>query len=168
MAGHDVITQLPTGYRFLPTDEELVKHYLVNKVHYQPFPALLVKDINAKEFYSKSPDTLVKNMCGEGEWYFFIRQDEYFRGNIGKIRIVGNETGFWQCFGKEFPIYNSEGDVVGFKVNLKYCSGSAKKSTWTMEKYRLRSECGTHDNEMEEWVLGRIIRGKKKDYTNCL
>ncbi|KAJ8540546.1 hypothetical protein K7X08_035691 [Anisodus acutangulus] len=107
-------------------------------------------------------------MCGEGEWYFFIHQDDYFRGNIGKVLIVENEIGYWQCFGKELPIYNPEGDVVGFKVNLKYCSGSAKKNTWTMEKYRLTSECVTDDDEMEEWILGRIIRGKKKDYTNYL
>ncbi|CAN4115454.1 unnamed protein product [Withania somnifera] len=168
MAGHDLITQLPPGYRFVPTDEELLKHYLANKVHYQPFPALLVEDIHAKEFYKKSPDTLVKNMCTEEEWYFFIHQDEYFRGDIVQIRIVGNEIGVWQCFGKEFPIYNAEGDLVGFKVNFKYYSKSAKKNKWTMEKYRLTSECGTHEDEIEEWVLGRIIRGEKKNYTNFL
>ncbi|OIT35584.1 PREDICTED: NAC domain-containing protein 101-like [Nicotiana attenuata] len=162
----DLITEFPPGYRFVPTDEELIKYYLENKVHYQPFPALFIEDIHAKEFYNKSPEALVENMCSAGEWYFFIHQDEYFRGKIGKFQIVGNEIGFWQCFGKEFPIYNSEGDVVGFKINFKYCSRSAKKNTWIMEKYRLSFECAIDDEEIEEWVLGRIIRGQKKDYAN--
>lgn len=87
----------------------------------------------------------MKNICGEGEWYFFIHQDQYFRGNIGKIRIDGNKIGFWQCYGKEFPIYNLEGDVIGFKVNLKYCTGSTNINNWTMEKYRLTCECGAND-----------------------
>lgn len=61
MAGYDVMTEFPPGYKFVPTDVELVQHYLAKKVHYQrPVPSLapLVEDIHAKEFYSKSPDIL--------------------------------------------------------------------------------------------------------------
>ncbi|KAL3352170.1 hypothetical protein AABB24_020304 [Solanum stoloniferum] len=108
-------------------------------------------------------------MC-EREQYFFIHEDKYFGGHTGKSQVVGNGIGYWQCLGEEIPIYNSEGDVIGLKVNLKYFSESSKKNNWTMVKYRLTCECeyDTSYAEIKEWILGRITKGKKNDYTNYL
>lgn len=53
-----ILAELPVGYRFLPTDEELVTHYLMNKAFYKPLPAHVGQDINASELYSKPPNTL--------------------------------------------------------------------------------------------------------------
>lgn len=56
-----MITEFPPGYRFMPTDVELIEHYLTKKVHCQlPFSSLspLFQHIDANEFYNISPDNL--------------------------------------------------------------------------------------------------------------
>nr|GMD95073.1 NAC domain-containing protein 101-like [Ipomoea batatas]GMD98137.1 NAC domain-containing protein 101-like [Ipomoea batatas]GMD99028.1 NAC domain-containing protein 101-like [Ipomoea batatas] len=132
---------LPVGYRFLPTDEELLKHYLIKKVFFRRIPANVIPDIHADELYSKSPKTLVENLDGksEREWYFFIHQDDYFYGKIVKDRMVGiNEIqrGFWRSIGEE-------------------------ETHWRMQEYRLPWEfIATDDQEREKWILGRITRGQ--------
>lgn len=50
---------LPPGFRFLPTDEELVTHYLMNKVfNYRPIPSFILFEIDACDLYSKPPKNL--------------------------------------------------------------------------------------------------------------
>ncbi|KAG5572143.1 hypothetical protein H5410_061909 [Solanum commersonii] len=142
MGGYDMITEFPTGYRFMPTDVELIQHYLTKKVHCQlPLSSLapLLQDIHANVFYSKSPDNLAKNMC-EREQYFFIHEDKYFGGHTGKSQVVGNGI---------------EGDVIGLKVNLKYFSESSKKNNWTMVKYRLTCEYDTRYAE-NNWIINHF------------
>ncbi|KAB2609440.1 hypothetical protein D8674_012608 [Pyrus ussuriensis x Pyrus communis] len=51
--------QLPVGFRFMPTDEELVTHYLMNKVLYRPVPAAQeIREIDVARFYSNHPKNL--------------------------------------------------------------------------------------------------------------
>lgn len=52
------LSEMPIGFRFLPTDEELVKHYLANKVLYRSLPAEFFSEIDAGELYSKHPKCL--------------------------------------------------------------------------------------------------------------
>ncbi|ESR53952.1 hypothetical protein CICLE_v10023783mg [Citrus x clementina] len=47
--------ELPVGYRFKPTDEELVFHYLINKACNRALPAQAVKEITARDLYLKHP-----------------------------------------------------------------------------------------------------------------
>lgn len=54
----EILAQLPVGYKFLPTDEELVIHYLMNKLLNRLLPANIAPDIDASEFYSKPPNSL--------------------------------------------------------------------------------------------------------------
>lgn len=42
--------QLPPGFRFHPTDEELVMHYLCRKCTNQPIPVPIIKDIDLYRF----------------------------------------------------------------------------------------------------------------------
>ncbi|KAK9021326.1 hypothetical protein V6N11_011320 [Hibiscus sabdariffa] len=50
--------EIPVGFRFLPTDKELVIHYLINKVIYNPLSPSFFREINATEFYGKPPKSL--------------------------------------------------------------------------------------------------------------
>lgn len=38
--------KLPIGYRFCPTDEELVIHYLKRKIFAEPLPASVISDFD--------------------------------------------------------------------------------------------------------------------------
>ncbi|KAI9071594.1 hypothetical protein K1719_046434 [Acacia pycnantha] len=42
--------QLPPGFRFQPTDEELVKHYLCTKCASQPIAVPIIKEIDLYKF----------------------------------------------------------------------------------------------------------------------
>ncbi|RVW85639.1 hypothetical protein CK203_037574 [Vitis vinifera] len=61
MAGEEIsVPKLPVGFIFLPTDEELVTYYLINRVYYRPLPAKPIQDIPASEFYGSPPHHLGK------------------------------------------------------------------------------------------------------------
>lgn len=50
---------LPVGFRFMPTDEELVTHYLMNKASYRAVPvADAIQEIDATQFYSNHPKNI--------------------------------------------------------------------------------------------------------------
>ncbi|KAK2965739.1 hypothetical protein RJ640_003277 [Escallonia rubra] len=55
---HGMVAEMPPGYKFLPTDEELVTHYLTNKAFFKPLPAQVIQDIDATDLYSKPPMAL--------------------------------------------------------------------------------------------------------------
>lgn len=48
---------LPVGYRFDPTDEELVVYYLKRKVHGLPLPASIIPEYNSN-YYLAHPSHL--------------------------------------------------------------------------------------------------------------
>lgn len=51
VAGHGMWSrQLPPGFRFHPTDEELVLQYLKKKVYSCPLPASIIPDIDISKF----------------------------------------------------------------------------------------------------------------------
>ncbi|GLT72458.1 hypothetical protein SLA2020_443920 [Shorea laevis] len=134
-----VVGGLPPGYRFKPTDEELIDHYLMNKASCRAFQGQAFQDIDASELYSKPPKSLVTFPNGEREWYFFIREDE------------------------NFP-FATKRYLTYFSGSLS----EAKKTHWTMEEYRLHviNGCIIKQNiKPKEWVLGRITRGR--EYKSC-
>ncbi|KAI3463900.1 hypothetical protein Pfo_020563 [Paulownia fortunei] len=107
--GDGILTQLPAGYRFLPTDEELMKFYLTNKVFDRPVPGQVVKDIDANELYSNPPHAIVKSTAGdtlrEREWYFFIHHNKNHKKEQEQekenIQMGGNRIDFFASLGKE-------------------------------------------------------------------
>lgn len=58
LSGYKSQKPMPPGYRFAPTDEELIIFYLRNKVLVKPVPGEAVRDINANELYSYPPNAI--------------------------------------------------------------------------------------------------------------
>ncbi|CAA2977551.1 NAC transcription factor 29-like [Olea europaea subsp. europaea] len=168
--GH--IMDLPSGYRFVPNDEELMEFYLTRKVCNGPLPHDVIKDVDASELYSKHPKTLVDDVYNhENSWYFFTHtNDDNVEEGKKTIRIVGDGIGFWRGLLSEDLIYNSNGDVCAFKTHWRYFEGpiiKGKRTNWTMEEYRLRNDAPTSSNDEEqlamEWVLVRMKKGRVYD-----
>ncbi|XP_030481822.2 putative NAC domain-containing protein 94 isoform X2 [Cannabis sativa] len=139
------------GFRFHPTDEELVGFYLRRKVDKKPLRIELIKQI---DIYKYDPWDLPISKVGEKEWYFFCIRGRKYRNSIRPNRVTG--SGFWKATGIDKPIYNSslvkEGDhddhnhnndeslIIGLKKSLVYYRGSAGKGTktdWMMHEFRL-------------------------------
>ena len=132
--------QLLPGFRFHPTDEELVDYYLRKKVEKRQPDDNLILEV---DILKCEPWDLPNQSCLEaGEWYFFSARDKkYPHGSRANRATV---KGYWKATGKDKPIRNSRTNVqVGAKKTLVFYLGRAPKGTrtdWVMHEYRLESE----------------------------
>ncbi|KAM3387448.1 hypothetical protein ACQJBY_010347 [Aegilops geniculata] len=128
---------LPPGFRFHPTDEELITHYLAKKVADARFAALAVSvaDLNKCEPW----DLPSLARMGEKEWYFFCLKDRKYPTGLRTNRAT--ESGYWKATGKDKDIFRGKA-LVGMKKTLVFYTGRAPKgdkSGWVMHEYRLNA-----------------------------
>ncbi|KAH7515937.1 hypothetical protein FEM48_Zijuj10G0081300 [Ziziphus jujuba var. spinosa] len=127
------------GFRFHPTDEELVGFYLKRKIQQRPLSIELIKQL---DIYKYDPWDLPKlATTGEKEWYFYCPRDRKYRNSARPNRVTG--AGFWKATGTDRPIYSSEGTkCIGLKKSLVFYKGRAAKGVktdWMMHEFRLPS-----------------------------
>ncbi|XP_022155910.1 protein CUP-SHAPED COTYLEDON 3-like [Momordica charantia] len=164
---------LPPGFRFHPTDEELIAFYLASKIFdLGTFHGVNIAevDLNRCEPW-ELPD---EAKMGEREWYFFsLRVRKYPTGLRTNRATV---AGYWKATGKDRQIYSSSGSSsttngvikLGTKKTLVFYKGGAPrglKTKWVMHEYRLHSDLTSCISCKDEWVLCRIIQksaGKMK------
>lgn len=152
------------GFRFHPTDEELLGFYLKRKVEKKPLSIDIIKHI---DIYKYDPWDLPKvsklSTISEKEWYFFCRRGRKYKNSVRPNRVTG--SGFWKATGIDKPIYSDRGShhCVGLKKTLVYYRGSAGKGTktdWMMHEFRLPVNNTKKDDfqEAEVWTLCRIFK----------
>ncbi|KAL5544778.1 hypothetical protein UlMin_008562 [Ulmus minor] len=146
---------LPPGFRFHPTDEELITCYLSRKVSDTSFTpkAVAVVDLNKCEPWDL-PD---KASMGEKEWYFFSLKDRKYPTGLRTNRAT--EAGYWKTTGKDKEILRG-GVLVGMKKTLVFYKGRAprgEKSNWVMHEYRLENK-HLFKQTKEEWVVCRVFQ----------
>ncbi|CAN0857715.1 Putative NAC domain-containing protein 94 [Linum grandiflorum] len=125
------------GFRFHPTDEELVGFYLRRKIEHRALAIELIKQV---DIYKYDPWDLPKlATTGEKEWYFYCPRDRKYRNSARPNRVTG--AGFWKATGTDRPIYSSEGSkCIGLKKSLVFYRGRAAKgikTDWMMHEFRL-------------------------------
>ncbi|XP_065864231.1 NAC domain-containing protein 100 [Euphorbia lathyris] len=146
---------LPPGFRFHPTDEELITFYLTKKVSDVTFTSKAVVDVDLNK--SEPWDLPGKASMGEKEWYFFSLRDRKYPTGLRTNRAT--EAGYWKTTGKDKEIYRG-GVLVGMKKTLVFYKGRApkgEKSNWVMHEYRLENK-HPFKNTREEWVVCRIFQ----------
>ncbi|KAI4347185.1 hypothetical protein L6164_008020 [Bauhinia variegata] len=146
---------LPPGFRFHPTDEELITFYLTRKVSDNSFTskAIAVVDLNKSEPW----DLPGKASMGEKEWYFFSLRDRKYPTGLRTNRAT--ESGYWKTTGKDKEIFRA-GVLVGMKKTLVFYKGRAprgEKSNWVMHEYRLENKHSFRPSK-EEWVVCRVFQ----------
>ncbi|KAL3851043.1 hypothetical protein ACJIZ3_012925 [Penstemon smallii] len=194
---HEDDVPLP-GFRFHPTDEELVGFYLRRKVDKKPIRIELIKQT---DIYKYDPWDLIpksSSVVGEKEeWYFYCKRGRKYKNSIRPNRVTC--SGFWKATGIDKPIYSSSSsgsggiNIIGLKKSLVYYRGSAGKGTktdWMMHEFRLPStststSTSTHGvksstknvvmdtktinaQEAEVWTLCRIIKRRVSCYKKCV
>ncbi|KAK4405093.1 NAC domain-containing protein [Sesamum angolense] len=86
---------LPPGFRFFPTDEELVVHFLHRKAQLLPCHPDVIPDL---DLYPYDPWDLDGKAMAEGrKWYFYSRRTQ--------SRVT--ESGYWQSIGAEEPSFQA-------------------------------------------------------------
>ncbi|KAG7535357.1 NAC domain [Arabidopsis thaliana x Arabidopsis arenosa] len=155
---------LPAGFRFHPTDEELVKFYLCRRCASEPISVPVIAEI---DLYKFNPwDLPEMALYGEKEWYFFSHRDRKYPNGSRPNRAAG--SGYWKATGADKPIGKPK--TLGIKKALVFYAGKAPKgvkTNWIMHEYRLanvdRSASTTNKKNnlrLDDWVLCRIYNKK--------
>ncbi|KAM3307972.1 NAC domain-containing protein 87 [Capsicum chacoense] len=146
---------LPPGFRFHPSDEELITYYLSNKVSDFNFTCRAIADVDLNK--SEPWDLPAKASMGEKEWYFFSQKDRKYPTGLRTNRAT--EAGYWKTTGKDKEVYRGGVHLVGMKKTLVFYRGRApkgEKTNWVMHEYRLETNLGFKPSK-EEWVVCRVF-----------
>ncbi|KAG5045974.1 hypothetical protein GYH30_015189 [Glycine max] len=125
------------GYRFQPTDVELIEYFLKRKVRGKKFPSEIIAEVDLYKFapWDLPAMSLLKN--GDLSWYFFCpRGKKYSTG--GRLNRA-TEAGYWKTTGKDRPIEHNN-TVVGMIKTLVFHTGRAPRgdrTDWVMHEFRL-------------------------------
>ncbi|KAL6994510.1 hypothetical protein U1Q18_012613 [Sarracenia purpurea var. burkii] len=156
-------TKLPVGYRFHPSDAEILLFYLKRKVYSLPLPQ--PSFIPHLDVFHTNP----WDIPGEPreKRYFFCKRAV----NVKKCNRV-TDAGYWKGIGKEEHILVSGRNprAVGVKKTLVFYHGkrpTGLTTQWKMTEYRLLPSEITSPTitqklkmEMEEWVVCFIHQNK--------
>ncbi|KAM3405613.1 hypothetical protein ACQJBY_008237 [Aegilops geniculata] len=149
------------GFRFHPTDQELVIHYLYRKVHglhdhHAFIPEVHLYKHEPWELPAKSFSTNTHDAGAKVEWYLFtVRARKYPNGHRMKRATL---TGFWKSTGKDRPVMHN-GVIVGMKKTLVFHTGHAPGGTrtdWVMHEYRLHGQRNHHIQDA--YALCRVFK----------
>ncbi|KAM7470433.1 hypothetical protein LguiA_008616 [Lonicera macranthoides] len=150
---------LPPGFRFCPTDEELIVHFLQRKVSLLPCDPDIIPDL---DLYPYDPWDLDGKALAEGNnWYFYSR----------RTQNRTTESGYWKSLGSDETIFDSGGSQkVGVKKYYMFYTGDQSespegKTNWVMQEFRLSDSASTsrssskrrgHSKDYSRWVICRV------------
>ncbi|OMP02820.1 No apical meristem (NAM) protein [Corchorus olitorius] len=169
-------SQVPPGFRFHPTEEELLHYYLRKKVAYEKIDLDVIREVDLNKL--EPWDIQEKCKIGstpQNDWYFFSHKDKKYPTGTRTNRATA--AGFWKATGRDKIIYSGF-RRIGLRKTLVFYKGRAphgQKSDWIMHEYRLDDNT-SHDSNASNsigdsaaedgWVVCRVFR--KKNYQKSL
>ncbi|PSR86471.1 NAC domain-containing protein [Actinidia chinensis var. chinensis] len=132
--------EMPPGYRFYPTEEELISFYLRNKL--QGRREEMDRVIPVLEVFELEPWHLPKlsgKLCRRDteQWFFFApRQEREAHGGRPSRTMA---SGYWKATGSPGYVYSSDNRVIGVQKTMVFYKGKApagRKTKWKMHEYR--------------------------------
>eukprot|EP00249_Psilotum_nudum_P019827 c27437_g1_i1 orf=210-818(-) len=128
------------GFRFHPTDEELVNFYLRRKLEQKRLAFQLpIAELDIYKFDPWDLSKLTLFVESQKELYFFCPRDRKYRKSDKPNRVT--VSGFWKATGIDRPVYSMDGTkCVGLKKSLVFYTGKAAKGTktdWMMHEFRM-------------------------------
>ncbi|KAE9618354.1 putative transcription factor NAM family [Lupinus albus] len=149
---------VPPGFRFHPTEEELVGYYLKRKINSLKIDLDVIVEI---DLYKIEPWD-IQDRCKQGyeeqnEWYFFSHKDKKYPTGTRTNRATA--AGFWKATGRDKAVM-SKNRIIGMRKTLVFYEGRAPnggKTDWIMHEYRYQTS--EHAPPQEEgWVVCRAFR----------
>jgi hypothetical protein len=137
---------LPPGFRFEPTDEEVVVHYLLRRIRDEPLP---LGDILDEDPLS-APPWLLLSKHGRKEDAFFFAEGQAMNGRGSRQKRSCKGGGTWEGQGRRKATKGGEGEKLRVRVNgeeiewrkyaLNFHEEATKGSTgWVMHEYSITS-----------------------------
>ncbi|XP_074559474.1 NAC domain-containing protein 17-like isoform X2 [Curcuma longa] len=140
----------PPGFRFHPTDEELVLYYLKRKVCGRRIRLPMIGDVDVYKWepWELPAKSLLKS--GDKQWYFFSPRDRKYPNGSRANRATN--FGYWKTTGKDRTI-SQNAKATGNKKTLVYYHGRAPKgerTDWVMHEYTL--------DEQDYYALYKVFK----------
>ncbi|KAF3445394.1 hypothetical protein FNV43_RR10570 [Rhamnella rubrinervis] len=149
---------VPPGFRFHPTEEELVSYYLKRKILSLKIDLDVIIDI---DLYKMEPwDIQARCNLGyyeQNEWYFFSHKDKKYPTGTRTNRATA--AGFWKATGRDKAVVQKN-SIIGMRKTLVFYKGRApngRKTDWIMHEYRLQTSDIAPPQE-EGWVVCRAFK----------
>ncbi|XP_051128918.1 protein SOMBRERO [Andrographis paniculata] len=166
MMGGNGEVSVPPGFRFHPTDEELLCYYLRKKVSYEPIDLDVIREVDLNKL--EPWDIKEKCRIGSGpqnEWYLFSHKDKKYPTGTRTNRATA--AGFWKATGRDKPIHLSSSNRIGMRKTLVFYTGRAPqghKTDWIMHEYRLHDDDTVAHPQIQEegWVVCRVFQKKNQ------
>ncbi|KAM2042603.1 hypothetical protein ACFX16_036276 [Malus domestica] len=163
MAAGNGQLKVPPGFRFHPTDEELLYYYLRKKVSYETIDLDVIREVDLNKL--EPWDLKEKCRIGSGpqnEWYFFSHKDKKYPTGTRTNRAT--TAGFWKATGRDKAIHLPNSKRIGMRKTLVFYTGRAphgQKTDWIMHEYRLEDDNTSADQVQEDgWVVCRVFKKK--------
>ncbi|XP_040998279.1 NAC domain-containing protein 43-like [Juglans microcarpa x Juglans regia] len=169
-------SKVPPGFRFHPTEEELLQYYLRKKVSYEKVDLDVIRDVDLNNLEPWDIQEVCKiGSTPQNDWYFFSHKDKKYPTGTRTNRATA--AGFWKATGRDKVIYGNC-RRIGMRKTLVFYQGRAPhglKSDWIMHEYRLDDNMTDSTNisnavgeaaQEEGWVVCRIF--KKKNHQKTL
>ncbi|XP_042433127.1 protein NTM1-like 9 isoform X2 [Zingiber officinale] len=154
------VDSLPLGFRFRPTDVELVNHYLKGKIRGRiksEVEVIPVIDVCKCDPWDLPAKALIKS---SDEWFFFSPKDRKYPNSGRSNRTT--LSGYWKATGKDRTIKARARDtaIIGTKKTLVFYQGRAPKgvrTNWIMHEYRT-TEPELDSGKQGGFVLYRLFK----------
>ncbi|KAE9588287.1 hypothetical protein Lal_00003295 [Lupinus albus] len=150
---------LPPGFRFHPTDEELVNYYLKRKINGLEIELDIIPEV---DLYKCEPWELAEKSflpSRDPEWYFFGPRDRKYPNGFRTNRAT--RAGYWKSTGKDRKV-SCQNRPIGMKKTLVYYRGRAPqgmRTDWVMHEYRLDDkECEDTSGLQDTYALCRVFK----------
>nr|XP_043627536.1 NAC domain-containing protein 71-like [Erigeron canadensis] len=152
-------SSLPPGFRFHPTDEELIGYYLKRKVEGLQFELEVIPVI---ELYKFDPWELPDKSFlpkRDMEWFFFVPRDRKYPNGSRTNRAT--KAGYWKATGKDRKV-TCQSSLAGYRKTLVFYRGRAPlgdRTDWVMHEYRLCDDVSRGTPSFQgQFALCRVMK----------
>ncbi|KAL3621456.1 hypothetical protein CASFOL_036368 [Castilleja foliolosa] len=147
------------GFRFHPTDEELVLYYLKRKICSKRHRLDVISETDVYKWDPEELPGMSKLKTGDRQWFFFSPRDRKYPNGARSNR--GTRRGYWKATGKD-RIISCGSRAVGLKKTLVFYRGrapSGARTDWVMHEYTMdEGELNRCESAKDYYALYKLFK----------